>query len=53
MIYSEKELQRREKPWQMERGERYGNRRKEVARLKWKERKRDRRNFKEFILDIE
>jgi hypothetical protein len=28
--------------WQQERGERYGNRRKEMSRLKWKERRQQR-----------
>jgi hypothetical protein len=28
--------------WQRERGERYGNRRKEMSRLKWKERRQQR-----------
>lgn len=32
--------------WQQERGKRYGNRRKEVSRMKWEDRKRDRRKNK-------
>ena len=37
--------------WQRERGERYGNRRKEISRLKWKERRKQR--LKEKRLDFE
>jgi hypothetical protein len=36
--------------WQQERGERYGNRRKEISRLKWKERRKQR--LKEKNLDF-
>jgi hypothetical protein len=32
----------REKEWQEERGPRYGNQRKKLAFLKWKDRKRER-----------
>ncbi len=37
--------------WQRDRGERYGNRRKEMSRLKWKDRRKQR--LKEKGLDFE
>jgi hypothetical protein len=37
--------------WQQERGERYGNRRKEISRLKWKDRRKQR--LKEKNLDFD
>lgn len=32
--------------WQKQRGERYGNRRKEISRLKWKDRRRNKHKEK-------
>ena len=38
--------EREDRPWQTERGPRYGNRRKEIAYLKWKARKAERSKMK-------